>query len=317
MPEQHTPQGQPVTLILQPSPSGSAPLSGDIDLLDMADRFLRQWRWWAGGMVVGGTMALGVALNAPPQYQASGIIRVAQMGSQVETVPEAITRMQTLSFRNQVIDRLIQNQLLTENDRPAWLARLEAKTAIKPVKDAGNYIEVSLTANNKDLGRGVVNTLAAVLAEREKPLVDERVAQIQKSIDQVKFSINEMEKRSALVKGSMDIPAASSPRNQLGYLELARMSEAGTHASLKQKLIDMENSKLAPTTRMTELVEPAGVSDRPGGPGKVVPVLAGAFAGGIAGTLLAFLLPAWRALQRRRAGADSAISGPQNPSASS
>ena len=77
------------------------------------------------------------------------------------------------------------------------------------------------------------------------------------------------------------------------------MSEAGTMAGLRQKVLDLENSKLSPTTKETELVEPIGVSDRPVFPKKSFFAVGGIILGFMLGTLLGFILPAWWEFQRK------------------
>lgn len=85
----------------------STPPEDEINLLELTDKFLDQWRWWVSGTVVGGLLGLGAAFALPPKYEAHGVVRVAQVGmiesdSQgeirttpllVESAPETIVRM--------------------------------------------------------------------------------------------------------------------------------------------------------------------------------------------------------------------------------
>ena len=80
----------------------------------------------------------------------------------------------------------------------------------------------------------------------------ERLAQVDRSIELAKASLATMEKSYGAAQASL----RAQPPNSEAYLELARMSEAGTLAGLRQKVLDLENSKLSPTTKETELVEP-------------------------------------------------------------
>ena len=92
----------------------------------------------------------------------------------------------------------------------------------------------------------------------------------------------------------------TEPPNSLSYLELARMSEAGTLAAFKQKVLDLENSKLSPTTKFTALVETVSVSDQPIFPKKTLFILGGLLFGAFAGTLVGFALPAWWEFQEKK-----------------
>ena len=63
-PDTYTPQ--------QPSPAQSQHLmqgvaDDEINLLELADKLLNQWRWWAGGAILGGAMGLGAAFFLPPK----------------------------------------------------------------------------------------------------------------------------------------------------------------------------------------------------------------------------------------------------------
>lgn len=78
------------------------------------------------------------------------------------------------------------------------------------------------------------------------------------------------------------------------------MSEAGTLAGLRQKVLDLENSKLSPTTKQTELVEPIVVSDRPVFPKKSLFTVGGLVLGALLGAMLGFAMPAWWEFQQKR-----------------
>ena len=263
--------------------------------------------------MIGGALGLGAALALPPKYEASGVVRVAQVGAvevdaagnvrsrpqPVENVPEAIVRMQSLAFREEVVGRLIQAGQVKPEKKEAWVRALAGKSSFKPVKDAANYVDISLTAESPAQGNAAVSTVTQVLKERQLPLMAERLAQVDRSIELAKASLATMEKSYGTTQASL----RAQPPNSEAYLELSRMSEAGTLAGLRQKVLDLENSKLSPTTKETELVEPIGVSDRPVSPKKSVFTAGGLVLGALLGTLLGFALPAWWEFQRKRKAA--------------
>ena len=298
-PNNHPMQAQtPANYTVQPQYVVAAP-DDDINLLELADKFLDQWRWWVGGTVIGGVLGLGAAFVVPPKYEAHGVVRVAQVGSAVESVPETIVRMQTLAFREDVAERLIKAGQVKPEKKEDWVRALDGKSTFKPVKDAANYVDISLTADNPAQGQAAVSTITQVLKERQQPLMAERLAQVDRSIELAKASLATMEKSYGITQASL----RAQPPNSEVYLELARMSEAGTLAGLRQKVLDLENSKLSPTTKETELVEPIGVSDRPVSPKKSVFTAGGLVLGALLGTLLGFALPAWWEFQRKRKAA--------------
>ena len=298
-PNNHPMQAQtPANYTVQPQYVVAAP-DDDINLLELADKFLDQWRWWVGGTVIGGVLGLGAAFVVPPKYEAHGVVRVAQVGSAVESVPETIVRMQTLAFREEVVDRLIKAGEVKPEKKENWVRDLDAKSAFRGVKDAGNYVEISLTTDSPKQGQAAVSTITQVLKERQQPLMTERLAQVDRSIELAKANLASMEKNYGTAQQSL----RTQPPNSEAYLELARMSEAGTLAGLRQKVLDLENSKLSPTTKETELVEPIGVSDRPVSPKKSVFTAGGLVLGALLGTLLGFALPAWWEFQRKRKAA--------------
>ena len=296
----------------------STPPEDEINLLELTDKFLDQWRWWVSGTVVGGLLGLGAAFALPPKYEAHGVVRVAQVGmiesdSQgeirttpllVESAPETIVRMQTLAFREEVVERLIKAGQVKPEQKDAWVRALEAKSTFKAVKDAATYVDIALTADTPAQGQAAVSTITQVLKERQQPLMTERLAQVDRSIELAKASLASMEKSYETTQASL----RAQPPNSEAYLELARMSEAGTLAGLRQKVLDLENSKLSPTTKETELVEPIGVSDRPVFPKKSVFTAGGLVLGALLGTLLGFALPAWWEFQRKRKAAKQGAS---------
>ena len=297
-PNNATPPQMPANYTMQPQYVMAAP-DDEINLLELADKFLDQWRWWVGGTVIGGLLGLGAAFVVPPKYEAHGVVRVAQVASAVESVPETIVRMQTLAFREEVVERLIKAGQVKPEKKEAWVRALDGKSAFKPVKDAGSYIDISLTADNPAQGQAAVSTITQVLKERQQPLMAERLAQVDRSIELAKASLATMENSYGTTQASL----RAQPPNSEAYLELARMSEAGTLAGLQQKVLDLENSKLSPTTKETGLVEPIGVSDRPVFPKKSVFTAGGLVLGALLGTLLGFALPAWWEFQRKRKAA--------------
>ena len=252
-PTNPTPPQMPPNYTMQPPYVMAAP-DDEIDLLELTDKFLDQWRWWVGGTVIGGLLGLGAAFVVPPKYEAHGVVRVAQVASAVESVPETIVRMQTLAFREEVVERLIKAGQVTPEKKEAWVRALDGKSTFKSVKDAANYVDISLTADSPAQGQAAVSTITQVLKERQQPLMAERLTQVDRS-------------------------------------------------GLRQKVLDLENSKLSPTTKETELVEPIGVSDRPVSPKKSVFTAGGLVLGALLGTLLGFAMPAWWEFQRKRKAA--------------
>lgn len=298
-PTNPTPPQIPANYTMQPQYVMAAP-DDEINLLELTDRFLDQWRWWVGGALIGGALGLGAALALPPKYEASGVVRVAQVGAvevdaagnvrsrpqPVENVPEAIVCMQSLAFREEVVGRLIQAGQVKPEKKEAWVRALAGKSSFKPVKDAANYVDISLTAESPAQGNAAVSTVTQVLKERQQPLMAERLAQVDRSIELAKASLATMEKSYGTTQASL----RAQPPNSEAYLELSRMSEAGTLAGLRQKVLDLENSKLSPTTKETELVEPIGVSDRPVSPKKTVFISIGIVVGGLLGSILGMYL---------------------------
>ena len=324
-PNNPTPPQMPANYTMQSQYVMAAP-DDEINLLELTDKFLDQWRWWVGGTVLGGLLGLGAAFVVPPKYEAHGVVRVAQVAldgqcppaqaeahgvvrvaqvaSAVESVPETIVRMQTLAFREEVVQRLIKAGQVKPEKKEDWVRALDGKSTFKPMKDAANYVDISLTADNPAQGQAAVSTITQVLKERQQPLIAERLAQVDRSIELAKASLATMEKSYGTTQASL----RAQPPNSEAYLELSRMSEAGTLAGLRQKVLDLENSKLSPTTKETELVEPIGVSDRPVFPKKSVFTAGGLVLGALLGTLLGFALPAWWEFQRKRKAAKQGAS---------
>ncbi|MDO5691930.1 MAG: Wzz/FepE/Etk N-terminal domain-containing protein [Pseudomonadota bacterium] len=296
-PKDHTsPVPQPVAYILSPT---QAPLNNtdEINLLELLSQFLERWRWWVGGLLLGGLLGLAAGFLVPPKYESNGVVRIGQVtGTLIESVSETIARMQTLAFRNEVIERLNGEGVLTDGERERLLSQIGSRGAVTQVKDA-SYISITLQTESQGFGSATINTMVKLLQERQQPLMNERILQFQKDIEQTKATVVEMEKRFEAVAAATHPLNNASPQT---YLELARMSEAGTNASLRQRLLELQNSLLPPSTRPTALVEPVATSDRPTSPKKSMIAIGGALLGFVLGTLLAFGLRAWSDFQRRK-----------------
>ncbi len=136
--------------------------SDEIDLMHLLDQFLRRWRWWTVGAVLGGGIGLALCQLITPQYEASGIMRLAPVDVTVglkpgttsampgtpvgvtilaETVPEAIARMQSKGFQQDVARQL-------QKTHPGVF--------------------------------DTVNTTADLLSERHKPLIEKAVERVTK-----------------------------------------------------------------------------------------------------------------------------------------
>ena len=214
-PNNHMPPQMPANHTSQPQYVMATP-DDEIDLLELTDKFLDQWRWWVGGALIGSALGLGTAFVVPPKYEAHGVMRVAQVASPVESVPETIVRMQTLAFREEVVERLSKTGEVKPEKKEVWMRALDGKSTFKPVKDAANYVDISLTAENPAQGQAVVGTITQVLKERQHPLMNERLAQIDRSIELAKASLATMEKSYDSVQASL----RTQPPNSEAYLEL-------------------------------------------------------------------------------------------------
>lgn len=264
----------------------------EIDLVELLATVLKKWRWWVGGAVVGGALGLALAYTLPPKYEAEGVVRLSQVatGNQssapVESVQEAITRMQTLAFRNKVVDQLISRKLITPDERTAWLNDMDAK-AFQPIKNT-SFLNITFRSTSPDTARIAVETAVQVLKEAQQPLMDERVAATQKLIAQTKKSLESMTKQYDSTAQSLQ---ASNGSSAVNYLELSRLSEGGTYASLHDKLTNLQLSLEAPNSKAAALVEPAQVADKPVSPKKALLLAAGLVLGCLAGLALAFTKP--------------------------
>ncbi len=289
------------TAIAQP------PYDDEIDLLELLAKILKKWRWWVSGTVLGGLIGLMLAFTLPPKYEAYGVVRLSKVGkvdtvsggesltaTPVESVTEAAARMQSLAFREAVVDQLVANKLAQSSERAAWLAQMESG-AFKAVKDTG-FLSITLRASSPEAARGAVETVTQVLKQRQKPLMDERIAATQKVIAHTKSAVNSIQTRYASAAHSLQ---AAGTHNAGNYLELSRLSEAGTYATLQDKLVNLENSLQAPSTKAAELVEPATVADKPVSPKKPLLLALGMVLGLLAGLGLGFARPAISSLRAK------------------
>ena len=282
----------------------------EINLIELVDKFVTQWRWWVSSAVAGGLLALGIAVITPAKYEARGVVKVAQVPKQtgsgdtsamftpspVESASESIIRMQSLAFRQEVASRLLSQGSITREQKNAWTEALSDKSAFKGIKDASNYVEINVTASSPKLGHAAVEIIVQVLKERQQSMVEERLQQLERDISLAKANLSDVENSYTKAQESLQRTAPSRE----SYLELARLSEAGTLATQRQKVLDLESAKLPPITKATELVEPIGVTDNPVSPKKPLLIAAGIVLGGALGTLMGFSIPAWRSYRARR-----------------
>lgn len=272
-------------------------------MLALLDTLARRWRWWVAGMAIGGALGTGAGLALPAKYEAQGVVRVAQAANiveggvrtaPVESVAEAITRMQTQAYREEVVQRLIDQGVVVPASRGQHLQQLATSPLFKPVKDAANFVTITHSAKSPEAPAAEITTVVGVLRDRQQALVVERMLQVDTSIALAKDSLAKMEKTFEATQSAMRGPGISAEAN----MELARMSEGGTMASMRQRILDLENAKLPPTTRSTELVEQVRVSDRPTSPKKLLLAAIGLLGGAVVGATLALLVPAWKRLRQ-------------------
>ncbi len=166
--------------------------SDEIDLMHLPDQFLRRWRWWTVGAVLGGGIGLALCQLITPQYEASGIVRLAPIDVTVglkpgttsampgtpvgvtilaETVPEAIARMQSKGFQQDVARQL-------QKTHPGVFDTVAA--SYKEVKKSDNYLQISARAAVPAAALATVNTTADLLSERHKPLIEKAVERVTK-----------------------------------------------------------------------------------------------------------------------------------------
>lgn len=251
---------------------------------------------WRERWVVLAFTALGCALAAlalfvkTPVYEASAIVRIAQVGKAgggesvlVESQAQAIARFRIPTF---LMAAQLEPGLSFEQ-----LGRYVDVTAVRGTE----ALDIRYRAATPDTAKLGARKLFDLLASRHADLAKPAVEALQRQLAQAeRLHAESLERRQRILEKLPSL-AAGSVKDQYPFLDAAFVVQDVEIAKWQSFIRD---AMVAPSTLPTRLVETISVSDRPVEPRPLRYWAAGVIGGGLLGLLAAFAHDARR--RRRR-----------------
>lgn len=280
---------------LTPVPSSTAPEFGVYEALQLLWR--ARWTLIAGLVVGCGLAALALFLKTP-QYEATAIVRLAQIGkpgedgvgivTPVESQGQAIARFRIPSF-------LSAAQLVRDLPFDRLVLRVDA-SAVRGT----DAIDIRYRAETPDAAKEGVRKLFELLALRHAELVKPAVEVLQLQLAKAEQLRSESRQRREQILAKLPSMATGGVKDQYPFLDAAFVTQDVQVAKWESSI---RSAMVAPNTLPTRLIEAVSVSDRPVNPKPLRYWAGGLIGGGLLGLMMVLLQRAWR---RRPVDDDSA-----------
>ena len=276
------------------APGVSVTDDGEIQLSEIY-RILVRGKYWVGSIVLATVLAaLAYGSLVSPQWQASALIQIGQIGGTgpVEPPLRAVERTKQGTFENAVLTQL--GIPLFESDTEATLFRKSFKAKVPANTD---LIEVDVRAHSPEDAKRRIEAVVATLRAAHDKIAEPSVTRLRSLAAQVAIDVQRVSKeRERLLKTLED-------RSKVSVGE--RFSENVLIASILQtkdsELREFEESRLQldenlnpAKTYPTSLTDSVYISEKPVFPKKTLIVLLSGLIGLIVGVMSAFIVDAMR-----------------------
>ncbi|NLE23612.1 MAG: hypothetical protein GX624_12665 [Actinobacteria bacterium] len=268
--------------------------------------------WWVivGLVVIGVVAGAVVTLAQPDEYTATASVYIGQ------TTDANGNAMAGLNSNAKAAVQLLSSQVaLNEAAKRTGMGisagRLRKETTIetpsstvKTSTSVVNIIVISVTDTDPERAAAAANALAEVLLDKLESSVDEKIALLQRQLEDQQADYDAATARSAAAQKALDAigrgggSAAEQATASAPYLVLVQA--AATEKQSLTSSIQKTQLQLLTATQVEQprVLHEAGVPDSPSGPKMTVNVAVGALAGFVIGVIVAF---ARRGLAERRA----------------
>ena len=256
------------------------------------------WRWMFAGALVGLLVAMAMLVLIPNQYEAIAVVQVGQVGQvgqyvgiAVEPVTQAIERMKTFSFQQNVVS------ISGENFRSISFQLLKSTV----VQGSSALIEIKAKAARSEIAKKIVEISIQELAKRHaeiaKPLIERINTEAVIAHERLARAEAELGNLNDLQKITRDRDDNFSQILLLTSLRLQKESEVYNQ---RQILINLKAALSPPFTEPTKAIEEVFVSGKPISPKKGVILVLGIIGGLLLGLMWLFVSSAWMREREQR-----------------
>lgn len=256
----------------------------EIDLFELLDTLLKGWMIWVGTALAGLALAFGASQLIPPQYEATTLIRIAQVG-QVESIPVVMERIRSKAFLHQVCPSC-DNAEITRLNSSISVSQPKNAEVINLVVKAPSVPEAKATSDS------ILMTLQLQHAELAKPVLSELQRQLADYEAELK---NNQAQRAAVLRNVGK--GLASDTSAMAVLQLAEMSSQQEVVALARQVASLRQALTIPNTRPTERVQATYTNDDPVSPKAALMSVLGLLLGGMFGVACVLIR---KAVQDRR-----------------
>jgi len=270
----------------------------DVYLIDIWRIFVREWRWFAIGLLIALAAAFAYSLVAKPQWEATAWIQVGQIGPapagqdpKVEPFQRVLMRMQTLAFQNDVL----KSAGFSIDAPEANLYRKSLKLDPEPY---ANLIKVTIRARSQEQATQLITATVAQLQDIHKQiealplkLAHERLDEIQAELQS---ALADRDRLQTIIQSGNKDDAGSKAVTDSTLMTMLLASKDEAIRTLQGARSELLN-RLSPNyTYDTSLPWPVYVPSRQASPNLTLTWGAGIFFGFFLGGVAAMLRNAYR-----------------------
>lgn len=252
---------------------------------------------WAVGFAL--AVALLAVLLLPQRYEAFAIIQVGQVASSpIEQSVLAVERIKTPSFQLRAAKAMGDDK---------WLSRLtdsvsgSSKDLVVQVmkstaaQGAGALIELKASAQSKELAAKKAETVVVELVRIQNEIASPTVSKIRSNLVIAREKLSRAEQEMTSLGKLVASASVKDDRfTQLSLMTSVRLQKEQEIFDLRQSIMALETSLVAPATQSAKMIEAVFVSDKAVSPNKTLLLSLAVIVGLMIGVVLIFSENAWR-----------------------
>lgn len=246
----------------------------EIYLRDVWTIFVREWRWFVGGLAFALLVTFTLSRLLADQWQATAWIRIAQVGvvpsgedPKVEPLTRVVERLKLRSFEDEVMG----DAGFSPDARASKVYR--HTLVLEPMPYAGPLIRVKLRADSPRLARRLAEATVARLGALHERLEAKPLAQARQRLQQVQDDLRDTRAERARLMKSAESRSAGRDGESVSDATLDSVLLNGKQQEIRNLQVEMNDltARLSPTyTYGTSLVWPVYVPEKPSFPNRAL-----------------------------------------------
>ncbi|REH38865.1 LPS O-antigen subunit length determinant protein (WzzB/FepE family) [Paraperlucidibaca baekdonensis] len=260
----------------------------EIDLFELLDTLLAGWAIWVSTALAGLALAFAASQMIAPQYEATTLIRIGQVGKvgQVESIPVVMERLKSKAFLQEVCPSC-DGDALASLSKSLTVSQPKNADVITLVVKASSVAEAKATSDH------LLTTLQEQHAELAKPALSEVQRQLAEAEAELKLS---QAQRAAVLRNVGK--GLASAQSAIAVLQLAEMGSQQEAGALARQVASLRQALTTPSTRPTERMQATYANDKPISPKGALMSVLGLLLGGMFGVAWVLIR---KAVQDRKA----------------